>query len=191
MVERQLTYLPWSQRQDDDMPIHRLNHAVLYVRDVARSVAFYRDVLGFAVVSELPGARRSCAPPASTNDHDLGLFQLGAPAGAVGRRAQHGRAVPPGLGGRDAAATSRRWPTGSPRPGRWSGRRTTAPPSRCTATTRTAWSSRWPGSCRPTGSTRPRSPAARDPAAGPGPRDRPLRRRHAGRHRHQPRRRAV
>ena len=29
------------------MPIHRLNHAVLYVRDVERSVAFYRDVLGF------------------------------------------------------------------------------------------------------------------------------------------------
>ena len=29
------------------MAIHRLNHAVLYVRDVERSVAFYRDVLGF------------------------------------------------------------------------------------------------------------------------------------------------
>ncbi|HWD81420.1 MAG TPA: VOC family protein, partial [Kribbella sp.] len=29
------------------MAIFRLNHAVLYVRDVAASVAFYRDVLGF------------------------------------------------------------------------------------------------------------------------------------------------
>jgi catechol 2,3-dioxygenase-like lactoylglutathione lyase family enzyme len=29
------------------MAIFRLNHAVLYVRDVAESVAFYRDVLGF------------------------------------------------------------------------------------------------------------------------------------------------
>ena len=29
------------------MPIFRLNHAVLYVRDLERSVAFYRDVLGF------------------------------------------------------------------------------------------------------------------------------------------------
>ncbi|MCW2544943.1 MAG: hypothetical protein JWM40_2495, partial [Frankiales bacterium] len=27
------------------MGIHRLNHAVLYVRDVDASVAFYRDVL--------------------------------------------------------------------------------------------------------------------------------------------------
>ena len=31
------------------MPITRLNHAVLFVRDVERSVAFYRDVLGFRV----------------------------------------------------------------------------------------------------------------------------------------------
>ena len=31
------------------MAIHRLNHAVIYVRNVERSVAFYRDVLGFEV----------------------------------------------------------------------------------------------------------------------------------------------
>ena len=31
------------------MGIHRLNHAVIYVRDVDRSVAFYRDLLGFEV----------------------------------------------------------------------------------------------------------------------------------------------
>ena len=31
----------------DAMPVTRLNHAVLYVRDVERSRAFYRDVLGF------------------------------------------------------------------------------------------------------------------------------------------------
>ena len=31
------------------MAIHRLNHAVLYVRNVARSVAFYRDVLGLGL----------------------------------------------------------------------------------------------------------------------------------------------
>jgi catechol-2,3-dioxygenase len=62
------------------MPIHRLNHAVLYVRDVDRSVAFYRDVLGFRVVNAMPGAAFVQAP-ASTNDHDLGLFQIGAAAG--------------------------------------------------------------------------------------------------------------
>ena len=63
------------------MPIHRLNHAVLYVRDVARSVAFYGDVLGFTAVMGFPGAAFLRAP-ASTNDHDLGLFELGTGAGA-------------------------------------------------------------------------------------------------------------
>ena len=35
------------------MPIFRLNHAVLYVREVERSVAFYRDVLGFELMAAL------------------------------------------------------------------------------------------------------------------------------------------
>ena len=38
------------------MPIFRLNHAVLFVRDVQRSVAFYRDVLGFDLTAEIPQA---------------------------------------------------------------------------------------------------------------------------------------
>ena len=58
------------------MAIHRLNHAVLYVSDVERSVAFYRDVLGFRVKAGFPGAAFLQAP-ASTNDHDLGLFERG------------------------------------------------------------------------------------------------------------------
>jgi catechol-2,3-dioxygenase len=61
------------------MPITRLNHAVLYVRDVEQSVAFYRDVLGFRPVpmaERLTGAAFLQAP-GSTNDHDLGLFQIG------------------------------------------------------------------------------------------------------------------
>lgn len=62
------------------MPIHRLNHAVLYVADVERSVAFYRDVLGFRQVMGMRGAAFLQAP-ASTNDHDLGLFEIGAGAG--------------------------------------------------------------------------------------------------------------
>src|SRR5687768_11802662 len=63
------------------VPIHRLNHAVLYVRDVERSVAFYGDVLGFTAVMAFPGAAFLRAP-GSTNDHDLGLFEVGAAAGA-------------------------------------------------------------------------------------------------------------
>ncbi len=64
------------------MPIHRLNHAVLYVRDATRSTAFYRDVLGFQVVLEAGGGRAVFLRAAdSSNDHDLGLFEVGAQAG--------------------------------------------------------------------------------------------------------------
>jgi catechol-2,3-dioxygenase len=62
------------------MPVTRLNHAVLYVRDVQRSVAFYREVLGFRAVMGMAGGAFLQAP-GSTNDHDLGLFELGAAAG--------------------------------------------------------------------------------------------------------------
>jgi catechol-2,3-dioxygenase len=61
------------------MAIQRLNHAVLYVRDVARSKAFYENILGFRVVSESPSAVFLQAD-GSTNDHDLGIFQIGVGA---------------------------------------------------------------------------------------------------------------
>jgi catechol-2,3-dioxygenase len=63
------------------MAIHRLNHAVLYVRDVEKSVAFYGGVLGFTAKMAFPGAAFLQAP-GSTNDHDLGLFEVGAQAAA-------------------------------------------------------------------------------------------------------------
>ena len=68
------------------MPIQRLNHAVLYVRDVEQSTAFYQDVLGFRTVMAMPGAAFLQAAD-STNDHDLGLFQVGPQAAdsAAGR----------------------------------------------------------------------------------------------------------
>jgi catechol-2,3-dioxygenase len=61
------------------MAIHRLNHAVLFVRNVERSVTFYRDVLGFALIEGMDGLRGAAflRAPASTNDHDLGLFEIG------------------------------------------------------------------------------------------------------------------
>lgn len=62
------------------MPIQRLNHAVLHVRDVHASMAFYVGVLGFRVRVSRPGAVFLQAA-GSTNDHDLGLFQVGAGAG--------------------------------------------------------------------------------------------------------------
>jgi catechol-2,3-dioxygenase len=65
------------------MGVHRLNHAVLYVRDVERSKEFYASALGFGVVTEMAGAAFLQAP-GSTNDHDLGLFQIGSGAGDSG-----------------------------------------------------------------------------------------------------------
>jgi catechol 2,3-dioxygenase-like lactoylglutathione lyase family enzyme len=67
--------------------IHRLNHAVLYVSDVTRSVAFYTEVLGFRVVNMTPDGFHGAAflqAPGSTNDHDLGLFEIGGEAGPSG-----------------------------------------------------------------------------------------------------------
>jgi catechol-2,3-dioxygenase len=73
------------------MPIHRLNHAVVFVRDLTRSLSFYRDVLGFVPVEGMSGMRGAAflRAPASHNDHDLGLFEVGADAApsAAGRGA--------------------------------------------------------------------------------------------------------
>ncbi|GAA1868107.1 VOC family protein [Pseudonocardia ailaonensis] len=72
------------------MPVQRLNHAVLYVRDVDRSVAFYTEALGFRVLTSMPGRAAFLQAEGSTNDHDLGLFAIGEAAdspagrGAVG-----------------------------------------------------------------------------------------------------------
>jgi catechol 2,3-dioxygenase-like lactoylglutathione lyase family enzyme len=67
------------------MGIVRLNHAVLYVSDVQRSVDFYCGVLGFRRLEEMTPANFTGAAflqaPGSTNDHDLGLFEIGSGAG--------------------------------------------------------------------------------------------------------------
>src|SRR5438105_7491189 len=62
------------------MAVKRLNHAVLYVRDVSRTVRFYEEALGFRVVAQFPGAA-FLQVPGSQNDHDLGLFEVGPQAG--------------------------------------------------------------------------------------------------------------
>ncbi|OLR90418.1 VOC family protein [Actinokineospora bangkokensis] len=62
------------------MGIRRLNHAVLYVRSVPRAVAFYRDVLGFTVVTAFADRAAFLRAADSDNDHDLGLFAVGADA---------------------------------------------------------------------------------------------------------------
>lgn len=61
----------------------RLNHAVLFVSDLERSVTFYCEVFGFTVVTTEPRANAAFLRlPRSGNHHDLGLFGRGAHAPA-------------------------------------------------------------------------------------------------------------
>jgi catechol-2,3-dioxygenase len=58
------------------MAVRRLNHAVLYVADLAAAVDFYTYALGFEVRTEIPGRAAFLRAPESANDHDLGLFEV-------------------------------------------------------------------------------------------------------------------
>ena len=60
------------------MAVRRLNHAVLYVNGLKRTVDFYTEALGFEVRTEIPGRAAFLRAPGSVNDHDLGVFDIGA-----------------------------------------------------------------------------------------------------------------
>ena len=72
------------------MRVHELGHVVLYVRDLARSIRFYRDVLGFSSVVpddvELPFP--AMAFSSGRTHHELLLIEVGPTAAALppGRR---------------------------------------------------------------------------------------------------------
>jgi catechol-2,3-dioxygenase len=68
------------------MPIVRMNHAVLFVRDAAKTASFYRDVLGFRDAFGMEDALFMQAP-GSKNDHDIAFFSVGETAAqsAAGR----------------------------------------------------------------------------------------------------------
>jgi catechol-2,3-dioxygenase len=62
--------------------VSRLNHAVLFVSDVDRSVRFYAEALGLVEVTrEMNGRAAFLRSPRGDNHHDLGLFAAvdGAP----------------------------------------------------------------------------------------------------------------
>lgn len=72
------------------MPISpvRLNHAVLFVADLQRSLRFYLDVFGMEVVAREPRANAAFLRlPRSGNHHDLGLFGVGTGGGPKRRGA--------------------------------------------------------------------------------------------------------
>ena len=67
----------------------RLNHAVLFVADLRRSLAFYQEAFEMEVVAREPRADAAFLRlPRSGNHHDLGLFGVGAqpprPRGSIG-----------------------------------------------------------------------------------------------------------
>jgi catechol-2,3-dioxygenase len=59
----------------------RLNHAVLFVSDLERSLEFWTGAFGMEVVAREPRANAAFLRlPRSGNHHDLGLFGIGAGA---------------------------------------------------------------------------------------------------------------
>ncbi len=74
------------------MEVKELGHLVLYVHDVGRSAAFYRDVLGWRQILPAPGdgpaGVAAFAAPSGRTHHELLLIEVGEQAHAVptGRR---------------------------------------------------------------------------------------------------------
>ncbi len=68
------------------IPVRKLNHAVLFVRDLDRSVDFYTRVFGFEVIAREAGGQAAfLRARGGGNHHDLGLFALGPAARPRGR----------------------------------------------------------------------------------------------------------
>ena len=61
----------------DGIGLRRLQHLVLWVSDVERSVRFYCDLLGFEVTKQHPNAA-FLKIPGTPDDHHLGLFEQAA-----------------------------------------------------------------------------------------------------------------
>ena len=66
------------------IPVQRINHAVLFVRDADQTAEFYATTLGLEVVDRRPGAVFMRAA-GTTNHHDLGLFSVGPDAAPAER----------------------------------------------------------------------------------------------------------
>ena len=62
------------------MPLKKLGHVVLKVRDLNRSETFYTDVVGLRVTGRLPGRMVFFSVPGNDDSHDLALWRVGADA---------------------------------------------------------------------------------------------------------------
>ena len=75
--------------QREGIAVARLNHAVLFVRDLDVAAEFYRRVFGFEEVAREFGRMAFFRAKSTDNHHDLGLMALGPdaprpPRGATG-----------------------------------------------------------------------------------------------------------
>ncbi len=73
---------------DDFIPVKRLNHVALKVRDLDTTVGFYERVMGFTedvgrIGNDVIAFLRA---PGSTNHHDLALLKIGPKATDAGAR---------------------------------------------------------------------------------------------------------
>jgi len=62
------------------IPVTRLNHAVLYVRDADVAADFYQAAFDFEVVERVPGRMAFLRARNGDNHHELGLFSVGSAA---------------------------------------------------------------------------------------------------------------
>ncbi len=62
------------------IPVAKLNHAVLYVRDAMASAEFYGRLFGFEIVDNIGGRAVFMRAGGGDNHHDLGLFAVGPAA---------------------------------------------------------------------------------------------------------------
>ena len=74
------SFAPLAVPGPNMIPVTRLNHAVLFVRDLDRTVDFYHRVFGFEVIFSSPGQAAFLRAQGSANHHDLGLFAAAASA---------------------------------------------------------------------------------------------------------------
>src|SRR5207249_7080530 len=81
---------PTTGTSGTKMPnVTRLNHAVLYVSNLDRSVEFYKKAFGFLEIDRMGDQMAFLRARGTDNHHDLGLTAVGAnaphpPRGATG-----------------------------------------------------------------------------------------------------------
>ena len=60
------------------MKAHYLGHVVFYVREIKRSLAFYRNLLGFELVGEMKHPLNAVALTSGRTHHEILLIEVGA-----------------------------------------------------------------------------------------------------------------